>query len=244
MNVRLAAAVLAALALVSLGRPTLALSQDAVAVSVQRMESAAGAPLVTSRSSVSGLVTFMATSASASGAAIAVAASPQSSAETRARDFLSSHGHAFGIVDVANVAHFRSHGPDIVGTEHVRFRQLHGGIPVTAGELTVHLRGAGVVAVNAKTLDVNEKISTTPTVDADAALARAKALIAKQFGITDAAFSAPVLEVFNRGMLEGWTAPTHLAWFIEATRIDLWQFIWIDAHTGRVCSTSASSPTR
>jgi len=32
-------------------------------------------------------------------------------------------------------------------------------------------------------------------------------------------------------MLEARRAPTHLAWFVEARRIDVRQFIWIDAHT-------------
>src|SRR5262249_46206672 len=48
----------------------------------------------------------------------------------------------------------------------------------------------------------------------------------------DATFSAPRLEIFNQGMLEPGDAPTRLAWFIEAGRLDLREFIWIDAHTG------------
>ena len=56
----------------------------------------------------------------------------------------------------------------------------------------------------------------------------------KHFGITDATFSTPRLEVFNRGVLEGVEYPTHLAWFVEATQTDLREFIWIDAHTGTI----------
>src|SRR5262249_52704555 len=40
------------------------------------------------------------------------------------------------------------------------------------------------------------------------------------------------LEIFNQEMLEPVDAPTRLAWFIEAGRLDLREFIWIDAHTG------------
>src|SRR5215475_6482220 len=169
---------------------------------------------------------------SAAGAPVPLGVSAASAPETRARAFLAIHGRAFGIAGDPNVAHFRSHGPDEVGMEHVRFQQLHGGIPVTGGELTVHLRGAAVVAVNSKTLEVEPNVPVTPAITADEALATAEALIAKHFAVTDAVYSTPRLEVFNRGMLTGNRAATHLAWFIEATRIDLRQFIWIDATTG------------
>ena len=42
---------------------------------------------------------------------------------------------------------------DALGQEHVRLQQLHDGIPVTAGEMIVHLKGDRVVAVNAHTLE-------------------------------------------------------------------------------------------
>src|SRR5262249_33730160 len=105
-------------------------------------------------------------------------------------------------------------------------------IPVTGGELTVHLRGAAVVAVNSKTLDVEPNVPVTPAITADEALATAEALIAKHFAVTDAVYSTPRLEVFNRGLLTRNRAATQLAWFSEAARIDLRQFIGVDATTG------------
>ncbi|HMH52589.1 MAG TPA: M4 family metallopeptidase [Candidatus Acidoferrum sp.] len=192
------------------------------------MELAAAAPLETTRSRVNGLLTFL----SVSGGPIPLAVSASAPAEARARAFVSSYGRAFGIADVADLAHAKTSGPDEVGMEHVRFRQLHGGVPVTAGELTVHLIGAGVVAVNAKTLDVTEKIVTSPTISDAEALARAEALVVKHFGVVGAVFGPPRLEVFSRPMLDGIQAPTRLAWFVEASRIDLRQFMWIDAGTG------------
>src|SRR5262249_25732162 len=103
---------------------------------------------------------------------------------------------------------------------------------VTGGELTVHLRGADVVAVNAKTLPDLDGVDTLPRVSVERASLAAQARLAKHLGVTDAVLSTPRLEGFNRGLLQGGRAPTRLAGFIEARRLDLREFIWIDAHTG------------
>src|SRR2546430_1570991 len=98
---------------------------DLATSEVQRMELAAAAPLETTRSRVNGLLTFL----SVSGAPIPLPVSATAPAEARARAFVSSYGRAFGIADVADLAHAKTSGPDEVGMEHVRFRQLHGGVP-------------------------------------------------------------------------------------------------------------------
>jgi Zn-dependent metalloprotease len=201
---------------------------DPVSDAIDRMSQAAGAPVETSRSPVTGLVTFMSTPAGPIGVPLPATAH----AEARARAFLQAHGRAFGVADAGDAAHLRSRGPDNLGMEHVRFRQLHAGVPVTGGELTVHLRGVRVVGVNGKILDLPEPVDTNPTVSADGALAAAETVIARRFGLDGIVFSRPRLEVFSRGMLEARRAQAHLAWFIEARRIDVRQFIWIDAHTG------------
>ena len=136
---------------------------DPVSVATDRMSQAAGTRVQTSRSPVTGLVTFMSTPT----APIGVALPATANAEARARVFLNAHGQAFGIGSAADAAHVRSRGPDAVGTEHARFQQLYGGVPVTAGEIMVHLRGAKVVGVNAKILDLPEPVDTIPTVSAD-----------------------------------------------------------------------------
>jgi bacillolysin len=205
-----------------------ALFDDPVSNAIDRMSQAAGAPVQTSKSPVTGLVTFMSTPT----APIGVALPATANAEARARVFMNAHGQAFGIGSAADAAHVRSRGPDAVGTEHARFQQLYGGVPVTGGEIMVHLRGAKVVGVNAKILDLPEPVDTNPTVSADEALAAAETFIADRFGLAGISFIRPRLEVFSRGMLEARRAPAHLAWFIEAKRLDVRQFIWIDAHTG------------
>ena len=51
----------------------------------------------------------------------------------------------------------------------------------------------------------------------------------KHLDATDATLSAPRLEVFNRGHLEARSTSTRLAWFIEARKTALRQYVWIDA---------------
>jgi len=220
--------ILATLPCLSAAAVAQALFDDPVSNAIDRMSQAAGAPVETSRSPVNGLVTFMSTRT----APIGVALPATANAEARARVFLHAHGHAFGIDAPGDAAHVRSRGPDAFGTEHARFQQLHRGVPVTGGEIMVHLRGARAVGVNAKILDLPEPVDTNPTVSADEALAAAETMIADRFGLSGIVFSRPRLEVFSRGMLEARRAPVRLAWFIEATRLDVRQFIWIDAHTG------------
>src|SRR5262245_40185405 len=204
------------------------LFDDPISDAIDGMSQAAGAPVKTSRSEVTGHVTFMSTPT----APIDVSLPATANAEARARAFLHAHGRAFGIDAAADVAHVRSHRPDAIGRERARFQQLHRGVPVTGGEIMVHLRGAKVVGVNAKILDLPEPVDTNPTVSADEARAVAERFIADRFGLANMVFSEPRLEVFSRGMLEARRTPAHLAWFIEATRLDVRQFIWIDAHTG------------
>lgn len=112
-------------------RPTTALALD-------RMSRAAGEEVFTAIAGT-GLVRFL---AAAPGAPIALGRS--GSAEERARAFLAAYGEAFGTVAPGvELATLRVSAPDEVGMEHVRFRQTYRGVPVTGGELTVHLRADG-----------------------------------------------------------------------------------------------------
>jgi len=214
--------------------PSIAHAQQtdtAVQEARQRMESAAGGTVAITQSSVTGLATFVATPPERP---IPSYVSPTASPEERASGFLETYGNAFGITARDQVQMQRVQGPDEVGMEHVRYRQVHRGVPVTGGEIIVHLRGADVTAVTAKTLPNLDAVETTPTVAPETALAAAQGVLVKHLKVTDAKLSTPRLEIFNRGLLEGREQPTRLAWFIEATKTDVREFIWIDAQRGAV----------
>ena len=195
------------------------------------MAQAAGGQLEVHRSAVTGLPSFVGTAAAR---AIPVAVPPGSRPEDRALEFLNSYGPALGLKDKAAVRLKRVHGLDDVGMERVRFQQVHKGVPVTGGEVSIHLRGANVVALNAKTLPDLDTLDTTPRITPAQALATARVLLAKHFDVWNATLSRPRLEILNRGLLEATRHPTRLAWFIEARRTDLRRYLWVDAQTGGV----------
>lgn len=196
-------------------------------LAVDQMSLAAGAQVSVTLGK-GGLVSFLSTQP---GAPIPV--TKPGRAEERARAFLSTYGSAFGIGPGVELATSRVSAIDDVGMEHVRFRQTYQGVPITGGELTVHLFDQSVVAVNAKTLADLEGVPTVPTLGAPEALALARDILSTNLGVTDAVLGEPRLELLNKGLLGRRGFSTGLTWFIEARRVDLREFLWIDAHTGK-----------
>ena len=223
------------LVLITLAFPgvlTAANVSDPARTAVQAMGQAAGGSIAITWSSATELVTFM---SAATGQPIFVSSQGKDTPEGKALAFLSAYGAAFGLQSLSQVVVTKVQQADEVGMEHVRLQQVHKGIPVTAGELTVHLRDSHVIAVLAKTLPVAEnEVEMVPSIPPAEALHAAQEMLAKVYKVTDAVLAKPELQIFNRGHLEGARAPTHLSWFIEATKLDLREFIWVDAHTGGV----------
>lgn len=196
-------------------------------LAIDRMSLAAGAQVSVTRGKT-GLVSFLSTRP---GAPIPV--SKLGSAEERARAFLGTYGSAFGIGPGVGLTASRVSPIDEAGMEHVRFRQTYQGVPITGGELTVHLFEHSVVAVNAKTLADLEGVRTDPTLGAPEAEALARDILSKNLGVADAVLGEPRLELLNKGLLGRRGFSTELTWFIEARRVDLREFLWIDAHVGK-----------
>lgn len=208
-------------------------SNALVETTKQRMETAAGAPVQMTTSTTTGLATFVAATRQKP---IPTAVAASVSAVERGKKFLDLYGTAFGITSSKQIQLQRPTRPDQLGMEHVRFQQVKHGVPVRGGEIILHLRGANATAITAKTLPDSDlaKVATTPTLTAAQAITVAKELLTKQLNITDATLSTPKLEIFNRGLFENYPSSTHLAWFIEATKFELREQIWIDAERGAV----------
>ncbi len=112
----------------------------------------------------------------------------------RALAFLAANAPAFGLSSAADVAVKQEIPRDEVGLEQVRFQQLHRGVPVTGGEMLVHLRGDRVVSANSEFL-LKPSVPTTPAISADDAVRRARELIGrlKTRAWEEAVYSAPKL---------------------------------------------------
>ena len=154
-------------------------------------------------------------------------------ADARALDFVDLYGQAFGLSGRSDVAIARMTPVDALGFEHVRLQQLHRGIPVTGSQLVVHLKGARVHGANGEMV-TDLPGDVTPAITPDAALAQARTLVEKHYGRAVARLTTPRLEIFNRAVLDHRSAPSQLAWFIEAGAASVREFIWIDAERGDV----------
>jgi len=206
---------------------------------IDQMELASGGSVETTASSLTGLVSFVSTRP---GFGIPLAARASDSPGARAFQFVQDFGKAFGLDSTDRVIVTTVSAVDVAGMEHVRLQQVIGGIPVTGGELTVHLRGATVVAVNAKTLPGLEDSVTIPAIPDGQAEEAVQAALLKYRGLVKAELTTPRLELFNRGLLEGIRYPTRLAWFVEATAPGVRDFYWIDAEIGGVLLNFSQLP--
>ena len=163
-------------------------------------------------------------------------------AEERARLFLDRFGMDFGVTDQRDLL-LAGRSTDTLGQEHVRFSQLHQGVPVTAGDFVVHLRGNEVTAANGQ---IQEDLpeSVVPTILPAAAEHEALLVVQKYEPgqETGAVFSEPRLEVFVPAAFgEPMRAP-RLAWFVEVRAVELRRWIWVDAQTGSVLLTFSQLP--
>lgn len=198
--------------------------------SVAAIKAVAGGSVEFSRAENTGQLTYLSTDQTHP---IPLYSAPDTKAETRALEFISTYGKSFGIGTAKQVKTIKISKKDEVGMEHVKLQQLHKGVPVTAGEMTVHLRGNTVVSVLAKTLSGLESLDVTPQITPADAEKSVRELLVK-LGIDDAVLSVPRLEVFNKGLLQGDKQPAYLAWFIEAKKIDVREYVWIDARQGTI----------
>ncbi len=198
---------------------------------LQRMQIASKGTMRSSISPVTGLVNFVSIDSSPT---IRLPSVAQANAETIAVSFLNTFAGAFGLSRSRNLRVMKVISRDEVGMEHVRLQQTYEGVPITGAEFTVHVRNNGVKSVLAKGLPITESIDINPTVSISQAQAAARQLLQKHHNSRDAELSAPRLELLNRGLLEGGFHVTRLAWFIEASKKYLREFIWVDANSGAI----------
>ena len=192
--------------------------------------SEAGEGLVVTQSTPAGLAAF----AASRGRGVLLPVPETDAAADRASVFVDLYGAAFGLSDRSKVRLARQPNRDALGLEHVRFQQVHAGVPVTGAEFLVHLKGARAMAANGRVL-AQMPAEMTAVVPPPAALRAARQVVARDRAAAapGAQYSAPQLEVFNSAFLENRAGGlTRLAWFVEATGSGLREFIWIDAGTG------------
>ncbi len=204
--------------------------RPAVSRALGEVSRLAGAPVQATISRRSGTVSFLSARRDAPIPVLATGGP-----DARARSFLADHGSLFGLAGGGrDLVLERTTGTDRVGMEHARYRQTWKGVPIAGGEISVHLVDGGVAAVAARTVTGLDGVDVVPALPAEAARRAALESLARGTEVRDVFLSTPRLEILDRGHLGGPAFPARLAWFVEARRIDLREYLWIDAKTGVV----------
>ena len=166
---------------------------------------------------------------------------PGASAEEAARNFLAAYGEIFGLNDPSSALSAMVVETADNGRSFARFQQSYQGVPVLGGELIVQMDARqDILSVNGEILPPGESLSVTPTVGEDAAMAEAKAVVAKSYDLEAVALSVtkPELWVYSPALLG---APggqrIRLVWRMDVNPIELLpvkELVLVDAHTGSV----------
>ncbi|MEJ2745135.1 MAG: hypothetical protein P8123_05540, partial [bacterium] len=157
--------------------------------------------------------------------------------EAVSRAFLKEYGSLFGVKSQAEelkVMRVRSAGGD---RSFVRFQQHHKGVPVLGGEMVVQTdKKRNVVSANG---EIAPAISAdvTPSIDADFAAERARAAVAKWYGVAaaDVEVNEPRLWIYNPVILGPGRDVNTLVWRMNVTvaeRPDVRELVLIDAGLG------------
>jgi bacillolysin len=161
--------------------------------------------------------------------------------ETAARGFLKKHARAFGVNSPAvEFAHLKTKAKD--QRAFVRFGQTYAGIPIFGAQLNVQLDDKNQIEsvvsdVESDTRPLDERVlSTTPTLSADAAVARVKELFATQAAGKQLQTTDPHLLLYSPSVL-GEDGRLRLTWDMDVVSEDGWlvnEQVLLDAHTGEI----------
>lgn len=122
---------------------------------------------------------------------------------------------------------------------HIRYGQIHRGLPVIAGELVANLNEQNqLTSMSGETSPV-QLDNVTPTVSAEQASATAMQAVAKwyQLAADQLVASTPVLSVFDPSLLMNTTSSSSLVWQINVTPntiAPINEYVLVDAQKGGI----------
>lgn len=159
---------------------------------------------------------------------------------TRAADrFLARYGSLFGLAEKATDRDMVRSMPAHGRTTFVRYQQLHRGVPVLGGEITVQVGDGGDVISATGEAAPGLELATQPAVTAAAARAEATTAIAKARDHRPAELTttAPELWVYDPALLGGRGLPfARLVWRTEVSNVagDMRELVLVDAQRGNI----------
>ena len=172
-----------------------------------------------------------------------------------ARLFIGDHRDLFGLENPDRELHPRHKGRDALGREHLVFERHHQGIPLWGHDLAMHFDARGsLYAVNARYAPTLPPIATTPTLDADAAIAIAAAHLSAHLPVVSLPDWARQIMDYDGPQVRQYiwvdeaSQYAHLIWHVQIrpNLRDRWYY-FVDAHTGAILesynATHGNGPT-
>lgn len=230
-SVRYAAACLSAGAL-ALGTADAATNKSQTSAAAARLRERAGADARVSLNPATGVARFVSVPAGRTGDLAPAAGAPAQ----KAAAFFEQHADAFGMRNPGAELSLARTSTDRTGMTRLDYAQVYEGVPVFAGVMKAHFDASGALRTVNGTFVPEINVSPVPRLTAGAAGRTALARVQEQKpAAASIAVLAAKLYVYRTGLAQGVPGRSHLAYEVEVgNRKDLREFVYVDAHSGRV----------
>ena len=156
--------------------------------------------------------------------------------EHAAKSFLSVYGRLFGLTDPSRELQLNRAREFPEGRSVVKFKQVHNGIPVIAGELIVNMDRARNIKSISGEMSPRIALDTTPLFGLQRAQKKALVTVAKKYRVSEEhlELSSSELSIYNPVLLGHQMNRNFLVWkiIVGSKRVPVNQLILIDARTG------------
>jgi bacillolysin len=147
-----------------------------------------------------------------------------------ALEFVRRNGSLFGLVDPERELQLVREESDRLGITHLRFAQIHEGVPVFGSEMRVHVNAAGIVSGVQAELLPGIAVSAEPGIGPEVGLQ-----MARSHAGDSAARGASTLVIFDRGRLPRGPRQDRLAWQVTLRSGPAGEWVYfVDAVDGNV----------
>lgn len=158
-----------------------------------------------------------------------------------ATSFVSQHAEAFG-TGSANLRLSKSER-DKLGNKHLKYVQEYAGLPVFGAVLKVHFDSADNLSAVTGTLVPDIQVSAAPSRNMAEAGDAALSFIESRADSPAPTVRNSRLLIYREGLAKGVPGDNHLAYEVEVGNgMDLREFVYVDAHTGKVIDQITGTP--
>ncbi len=158
--------------------------------------------------------------------------------DVSAASFLDRHGAAFGLRAGSRELELRRTETDDLGQTHVTYAQRYGSLPVFGAELKVHFDATGRITVVNGAIVPDIDVSTAPSRSASDAQRAAAGFVKRKGAVPRNAR----LMIYREGLTNATPGKNYLAYEVEVHSGNVRDFVYVDAHTGKVIEKISGTP--